>query len=267
MVNKGIELTDRQKSIEVIEQENIALENPEVRSSMLDYLSGKITQKEFHNVVAKRIKQNQEELVKKKEKSEQKQHQKEEKKTFLKETSGYKYVPLSKIKEGESQPYPLDKKSPHANIATVKKEDGHYIVQIGTDPENITKLPTVAKTNAYIRNLRFLEQSGLGYFICHLSQNNLSTLLNTTSNNTTHVNIQSEKFGDNEKRRILSSFGKVLSIKDANNIANPQDGKEKFKSFFTHTSIESVLFSKNIIRNGVLDIKSLQVAIESEKTT
>jgi hypothetical protein len=105
--------------------------------------------------------------------------------------STLKDIPLSKIKDGETYPFPLSKESSNTNNIT--REGNNYKIQIGNNTENTITLPK-EKVKTYLVSLQFLEDAGLGYFIRHLSQEQLRQVLQASSTNTTQVNAQNGEF-------------------------------------------------------------------------
>ncbi len=168
-----------------------------------------------------------------------------------------KDIPLSKIKDGEVYSFPLSKESSDTNNIT--REGDNYKIQIGNHTNNTITLPK-EKVNTYIASLRFLEDAGLGYFIRHLSQEDLRKVLQASSTDTTQVNTQDGKFEADEKIKVLHYFGKLLGIKGAEKIQNPEDGKQFFQDSFSASgqSLQSRLLSGSLIQNnGSLNVTYL----------
>lgn len=136
-------------------------------------------------------------------------------------------IPFQEIDNGNPHTIQLDSHSENTDTVTIKRHDNLYVIQMGNDPENTTELPK-EKVSAYIKSLRFMEKLGLGYFLRNLSQNELSSILALTSKDTETVDNRDGNFDETEKKRILSSFGKILDINGADNI-NSKDGQKLFQ--------------------------------------
>lgn len=171
-------------------------------------------------------------------------------------------IPFNKIDSGKPHTFSLDRQSENTDTVTIKRHENLYVIQMGNDPENTTELPK-EKVSAYIQSLRFMEKLGLGYFLRNLPQNELSGILALASKDTETVDNRDGNFDETEKKRILSSFGKILGVGGVDNI-NSKDGQKLFQRFFfTHPSIETILASKDIIRNGSLDSEILKKSLKT----
>ena len=171
-------------------------------------------------------------------------------------------IPFQKIDNGKPYTISLDRQSETADTVTVKKQGDKYIVQIGGNTKNTTEL-SKEMIPAYIQSLQFMEKLGLGYFIRNLPGNELSDVLELTSKDTVRVNNKDGKFEEDEKKRIISSFGKLLGIKWADNI-HSTDGSKLFQDCFKNkSSIEDILSSKELMDNNILKIENLKTTMKS----
>lgn len=183
------------------------------------------------------------------------QEEKSEKATSHQPTP--KDIPFSQIKDGEVYPFSLGQESINTNNIT--REGDNYKIQIGNHTNNTITLPK-EKVKTYLASLQFLEDAGLGYFIRHLSQEQLRQTLQASSTDTTQVNTQDGKFEADEKIKVLHYFGKLLGIKGAEKIQNPEDGKQFFQDSFSASgqSLQSRLLSGSLIQNnGSLNVTYL----------
>lgn len=177
-------------------------------------------------------------------------------------------IPFRDIDMGKPHTISLNRWSENSDKLTIERNGDFYTIRLANNPENTTELPR-DKISAYIKSLRFLEKLGLGYFIRNLPQNELSNILELTSRGTTIVNNRDGNFDETEKKRIISSFGDILGIEGTDRIMNSHDGVRLFqKFFFTHSSIESILASREnkIIQNGSLNARVLKTTLKPKFT-
>lgn len=260
------ELSERKKRIGILWMESSAMKDPNVRSWMLNYVSWKISRKEFDKALDREIEKERKKRGFEKDgeylqKPTPKREEKDGKAT--QKISPHKHVPISRLQDGESYSYDIGRRSSYINTATIRRENNQYVVQIGDNGENTISFSTKKETVMYMKSLRFLEQSGLGYLIRHLSQEDLFDVLRITSKDNTKVDNRDGTFDDDEKIRILRAFWGIFGIKNSIGIINAKDGWKIFQDFFRNHSVESILASKGIIENGTLQKERLKTAIKS----
>ena len=173
-------------------------------------------------------------------------------------------IPFNKINNGEVYSALLTTTSTPSEMITITGDQNIFTIQLGGNPENTIKLPQ-EHVQPYLESLKFLETLGLGYFIQNLSQKELSHLLMLTGKNGELVNTCDGTFDVQEQQHIADSFARLLGIKGVENSSTIDDTTSAFQRFFftQKTSIESILRTKDILKNGILNGASLEAHIKN----